>query len=183
MGTLTFITGGARSGKSSYAQNLLKNKKKVTYLATALPFDEGMKERIRHHRESRPATWETIEIYKNFSSLETNSSFKEAENVLLDCITLLISNQMLDLDLNWDQVDQERVKLIEENILSDIDNLLELSKDKNLILVSNEVGMGVVPDNYLSSYFRDIAGRINQYLAKKSDSAFLLASGIPIQLK
>lgn len=184
MGYLIFVTGGARSGKSTYAEKLAKqSSKSVVYIATAIAFDDGMKDRIAKHQEQRPVLWETIEQYKNFETMKEDLAFKKAEIVLFDCLTVMVTNNMLDFPVDYDTCSMEKVSEIEEAIKIEVETLLDVCKDKMLILVSNEVGLGLVPAYKLGSYFRDIAGRMNQLVASRADEAYLTVSGIPLKLK
>lgn len=186
MGRITFIIGGARSGKSTYAEKLANDfGKKVLYIATAIPFDEGMKARIKHHQESRPASWLTVEKDRDFHQLKHSEAFIKSEVVLLDCITVMVTNLMLDMCDDYDGIKQEELTEIELKIQKEVDTLLDVGKklNKELIIVSNEVGLGVVPAYKLGNYFRDIAGRINQRLAEKSNQAFFVVSGMPLKIK
>ncbi|MTI68921.1 MAG: bifunctional adenosylcobinamide kinase/adenosylcobinamide-phosphate guanylyltransferase [Firmicutes bacterium] len=178
------ITGGARSGKSTYAEKITaKMGKEIVYIATSIPFDEGMKDRIKKHRESRPKEWATIEIYKDFKKLLNNDSFINSDTVLLDCITVMISNLLMDSDIDFDKASSDDIDKLEESVFKEVKELLKVINNKNLILVTNEVGMGLVPHYKLGSIFRDIQGRVNQYLAKKADEVYLAVSGIPMKVK
>lgn len=184
MGYLVFITGGARSGKSTYAEKLaMQSSKPVVYIATAIAFDEGMKDRIARHKEQRPRNWETIEQYKSFESMKEEPAFKKAEVVLFDCLTVMATNNMLDFSVDYDTCSMAQVAEIEELIKIEVETLLDVCKDKTLIVVSNEVGLGLVPPYKLGSYFRDIAGRMNQLVASCADEAYFTVSGIPMKLK
>jgi len=184
MGYLIFITGGARSGKSTYAEKLARQTSKpVVYIATAIAFDDGMKDRIARHKEQRPENWETIEQYKSFESMKEEPAFKNAEVVLFDCLTVMTTNNMLDFPVNYDTCSMDQVAEIEEAIKIEVETLLAVCKDKTLIVVSNEVGLGLVPAYKLGSYFRDIAGRMNQLVASCADEAYFTVSGIPMKLK
>ncbi len=184
--SLTFIVGGARSGKSTYAE--LKAKEygdKVLYLATAVVTDEAMAERVKKHREQRPNTWSTIEMYSNFYRLIEYKEFVDNEVVLVDCMTTLIGNYMFDSKINFDTCNPEEVDSLEKNITNEIFSLINVCKNNNkrLIIVSNETGMGVVPPYYMGNYFRDISGRINQKITLSADFMYFVLSGIPIKLK
>ncbi|HEY5557862.1 bifunctional adenosylcobinamide kinase/adenosylcobinamide-phosphate guanylyltransferase [Acetobacterium sp.] len=184
MGYLIFVTGGARSGKSTFAEKLAKEElTSVVYIATAIPFDDGMKDRIARHQEQRPALWETIEQYKNFETMKEDPAFKKAEIVLFDCLTVMATNNMLDFPIDYDTCSMDKVAEVEAAIKKEVETLLDVCKDKMLILVSNEVGMGLVPAYKLGSYFRDIAGRMNQLVASRADEAYFTVSGIPMKLK
>ena len=171
MGKITLILGGARSGKSSYALNLAKKYKKVAFIATCVGLDREMRERIKLHKESRPAHWKTFEEPRDLVRLirELSDSF---DCILIDCLTLLVSNLVLSGDKQ-----EEVLKKIKEIIFV-------LGKKKaRIILVSNEVGLGLVPVNKLGRDFRDIAGRVNQLVADKSDKVFFTLSGIALKIK
>ncbi|MGL4606177.1 MAG: bifunctional adenosylcobinamide kinase/adenosylcobinamide-phosphate guanylyltransferase [Eubacteriaceae bacterium] len=184
MGDLVFITGGARSGKSTYAEKLAEDSgKSVVYIATAIPFDDGMKDRIAKHQAQRSEAWGTIEQYKNFETMGENKVFQEAEVVLFDCLTVMVTNNMLDFPVDYDTCSMAKIGEIEELIKNQVESLLEICKDKNLILVSNEVGLGLVPPYKLGSYFRDIAGRMNQLVAGKANEVYFTISGIPMKLR
>lgn len=180
------ISGGARSGKSRFAEKLAEESgKSVLYLATAIAFDEGMKHRIDMHKLERPSDWTTVEMYSGFSEIGELSEFKEPELVLLDCMTLLISNQMLESGLDFDKATMEDFDRLEDSIMTDIESLLEAveSLGKDIVIVSNEVGLGIVPDTRLGSAFRDISGRINQYIAHMAKEVYMVFLGIPNRIK
>src|SRR3989338_5184 len=152
MGKITFIIGGARSGKSRYALSLAKKEKtkRVAFIAACQPFDEEMKRRISLHRKNRPTGWQTFEEpYKLSSLLRKNSG--RFDVVLIDCVTLLVSNLLLK-------------NLSEGAIMEEIGKLLAaLKKNKGkAIIVSNELGLGIVPGNKLARSFMDVAGMVNQ---------------------
>lgn len=184
MSKIIYITGGARSGKSTFAEILAENQgDKVLYIATAIPFDDGMKDRIKKHKIRRPESWGTLEAYKNFGMHLSNNSY---DTLLFDCITVMVTNLMLeDSNINWDTIDHETIDVIEASINSEISILLDTvrEKDLNIIIVSNELGMGIVPENRLARIFRDIAGRVNQKIAEESDEAYFVVSGQKIRLK
>lgn len=183
---ITFITGGARSGKSNFSENLAKDiGKKIIYIATALPIDKDMKDRIKKHIKRRPVDWITIEQYKNFNDLSLNKDFVNCDTIILDCITILISNLLFDSEVDFSNCSNKVIEEIEKSIFEEIKELIKVVKEnnKNLILVSNEVGMGLVPHYRLGNIFRDISGRVNQYLSNISDNVFILFSGIPLKLK
>ncbi|WP_069649963.1 bifunctional adenosylcobinamide kinase/adenosylcobinamide-phosphate guanylyltransferase [Caloranaerobacter ferrireducens] len=186
MKNLILITGGARSGKSTLAEKLAKELgKNVVYIATAIPFDEGMIDRIEKHKNSRPKEWVTIERYRDFNELINNKDFIKADTILLDCITLMITNLLLESGLDFDRCSMFDVEKVEKNIIDEIEKLLFIveKSNKRLIIVTNEVGMGVVPTFRLGNIFRDIAGRVNQYLARRAQDVYLTVSGIPIKIK
>ncbi|MBF8983562.1 bifunctional adenosylcobinamide kinase/adenosylcobinamide-phosphate guanylyltransferase [Lutibacter sp. B2] len=185
-GYITLVTGGARSGKSNYAEKLaMDTSKSVAYVATAIGFDDGMKDRIKKHRESRPKEWTTYEGYKDVYKMIEEIS-RNHEVVLLDCITIMVTNLMFDhKDIKWDSITHEKIDEIEGNIEEQVRKLLQSVRIHKLgmILVTNELGMGIVPDNRISRIFRDIAGRINQMIAKEADEVYFTVSGLPMKLK
>ena len=184
MGRITFITGGARSGKITYAERLAKESgKKITYVATSIAFDEGMKNRIKKHQQQRPREWATIEKYCDFHKVVDIKEYQQSQILLVDCITVMICNLMMDSGLDFDNCSPEEVDKLEKQVIVEVERLLLLSEGKELIIVSNELGMGLVPAYKMGSYYRDIAGRINQLIASKADDVFLVVSGLQIKLK
>ncbi|MCX7708633.1 MAG: bifunctional adenosylcobinamide kinase/adenosylcobinamide-phosphate guanylyltransferase [Clostridia bacterium] len=185
MGKLILVTGGARSGKSSFAEETAaKLGHDVLYIATAIAFDDEMKLRIKKHREQRPQHWETLEAYKDLDTQLMNRTAGKSA-IMLDCITVMISNLMFEEEVNWENIRREDAAFIEEKIRNQTEKLLSAIRNTNVpfILVTNEVGMGIVPENALSRLFRDIAGRCNQMLAKAADEVYFCVSGIPTKLK
>lgn len=184
--SVTFVIGGARSGKSTYAEHKAKEYgNKVLYLATAVVTDQAMADRVKKHQEQRPSTWSTLEIYSNFEELTSYKEFVECEVVIIDCITTLIGNFMFDSKIDFDNCKAEEVNNLEKEITWDVLSLIDVcnNNNKKLVIVSNETGMGVVPSYYMGNYFRDISGRINREIAAKSDFMYFVFSGIPIKLK
>jgi adenosylcobinamide kinase/adenosylcobinamide-phosphate guanylyltransferase len=162
----TLVLGGARSGKSRYAERLLEeNGVPSVYLATAEAGDAEMAERIRHHRERRGAFWSTIEEPLDLAARIAG----EARPMLVDCLTLWLSNL---LHAGRD-IERESGRLL--------DALAAASGPT--VLVSNEVGLGIVPENALARAFRDHAGRLNQAVAAAADRVVLMAAGLPLVLK
>ncbi|MDP2910837.1 MAG: bifunctional adenosylcobinamide kinase/adenosylcobinamide-phosphate guanylyltransferase [Candidatus Omnitrophota bacterium] len=171
MAKITLILGGARSGKSTYAVSLAKKHKKVAFIATCQPLDKEMRERILLHKESRPRNWKTFEEPKDIGGL-LGKIGNEFDCIIIDCLTLLISNLMLT-----GYKEKEVLRKIEAMLV-----ILKKNKAK-VIIVSNEVGMGLVPANKLGRDFRDIAGKVNQAAAEESDDVFFTISGIPMKIK
>lgn len=187
---MLLILGGARSGKSSFAEEkartfALDKKGDVLYIATAIAFDEDMKDRIKKHQESRPRNWHTLEQFSGFKGLEDHEAFKASDIILIDCMTLMVSNLLLQYEVDFDKIDRGAIDKIEQSITKEVQELVEVCErhNKTLIAVSNEVGLGVVPAYRLGNIFRDIAGRINQNLARMSEEVYFLVSGIPMKLK
>lgn len=185
MGKLILVTGGARSGKSSYAEKIAAEfGSEVLYIATSIPFDDEMKHRIKKHQMQRPAGWETLEAFKSLDSkLQGRLEGKSA--VLLDCITIMVTNLMFDALEDWTDVTMEQIDEVEKSVTAEIDQLLTASRNSSVpfVLVTNETGMGIVPENLLSRVFRDISGRVNQRLARAADDVILCVSGIPVKIK
>ncbi len=172
MGKVIFITGGVRSGKSKYAIKLAKNiANEVIFLATGIAKDEEMKKRIEEHKKSRPDRWKTIEETKNISSILLDIQ-PPCELVIIDCLTFFVSNLLLE-GVNEETILQEIKKIVD----------IMLQVDYTTIVVSNEVGGGVVPGNELGRRFRDIIGLTNQIMAKSAHEVYLIVSGIPVKLK
>jgi adenosylcobinamide kinase/adenosylcobinamide-phosphate guanylyltransferase len=174
-GKLVFVTGAARSGKSYFAEKMAAAAEgKVTYIATCVPADDEMLDRVARHQARRPASWETIE--EAYNPARVIKEFDESGRVfLLDCLTLLVSNLILQPDK----------ALSEKEVLEKIDELGRVSSESaaQVIIVSNEVGWGIVPGDPLSRLYRDIIGRANQIIAAYADEAYLTIAGIPIELK
>jgi len=172
MGKIIFILGGVRSGKSDYAQNLAKKlKKKTAFVATAQALDSEMTRRIKRHQTLRPKGWVTYEEPKDIAGLlaKITPSF---EVIVLDCLTLFVSNHILD---------NAKPKVIEKQINQACSVIKKSNCD--FIVVSNEVGLGIVPENKLAREFRDCAGRINQLAARLADEVIFMVAGIPMPLR
>jgi len=177
---IVLVTGGARSGKSTFAENLYKGKKDVVYIATSKAFDEEMKERIKLHKESRPDYWRTYE--GNYSLTD---ALGEERNYLLDCITVLTSNIMFDMTKDVEYISYKLQKEVEEKVCGELYNLIKAveEKDFNLVMVTNEVGYSLVPENHIGRVFRDVQGRVNQKIAAMSQEVYLVCCGIPVKIK
>ena len=171
------ITGGARSGKSYYAVEMAKKLSappathRVIYVATACFRDEEMAQRIKAHQKSRPQEWQTVEEDKNVDTVLLNLKGL-SEIVLIDCLTMLVSNLMLELK------NMETVIHRMESVFRMIND-----SDMTVIAVTNEVGCGVVPDTALGRDFRDIVGKVNQMAANEADEVYLMVAGIPMKIK
>lgn len=170
-GQAVLVTGGARSGKSRFAERMAGAFQRVVYLATAEGLDEEMRRRIESHRHYRPSHWTTVEEPLSILPRLTEAA-RESDLVLLDCITLWISNQLC----------RERS---DREIEGEVERLAEWTADQpgRLILVSNEVGAGIVPGNPLSRRFRDLTGLANQRLAASATHVYWLVAGIPNRIK
>lgn len=167
---LTLILGGARAGKSSLAQRIASEcGGRVLFLATAEPLDDDMAARIARHQADRPGSWRTIEEPLNL--VDALTPFPRCDIVLLDCLTLWVSN-LLMRDESTD-ASLEAVALLEHIA----------ANDAQWIVVSNEVGLGIVPDSVLGRRFADELGRVNQLFAAAADDVAFVAAGLPIWLK
>lgn len=177
---ITLVTGGARSGKSKFAENIYRKKEDVVYIATSKAFDKEMENRIAIHKTTRPSLWRTFEGNYNLVN-----AIGEESNYLLDCVTLLTSNIMFDITKDMEYIDSKAQGKIENTIFENMESLIKKirEEDKNLVLVTNEVGYSIVPADHVSRVFRDIQGRINQSLAAISDQAYLISCGLPVKLK
>ncbi|AEB76069.1 bifunctional adenosylcobinamide kinase/adenosylcobinamide-phosphate guanylyltransferase [Clostridium botulinum] len=186
MGKIILVTGGARSGKSSYAENIAKEiGEKILYIATSIPFDDEMKHRVEKHKESRPEVWDTYEGYKDLDIVvrEKNNLY---DGMLLDCVTIMTSNFMFDyIGDKIEEADNTTLDEVEKKIITTFENLLnEVNKGNiTMILVTNELGYGIVPENKLARVYRDIVGRINQYIASRASEVYLVVCGIPMKVK
>jgi adenosylcobinamide kinase/adenosylcobinamide-phosphate guanylyltransferase len=180
MGKLTFILGGARSGKSSHAQHLAQqSSKRITFIATAQALDDEMIARIQKHREDRPAEWTTQEIAHDIPAyLQKNPS--QTDIYLLDCITLLANNVFMQF-IEDDLVNEEKAKLALEH---EIDELLTYihAHDEEWIVISNEVGLGLVPPYQMGRVYRDLLGWANQRLAREAHEVLWMVAGIPVPI-
>lgn len=186
MKNFILVTGGARSGKSDFAEDKASELgSTIAYIGTAINSDEGMQHRIQEHKSNRPSTWATIEMYKDFKDLDKNSDFIESDLIMLDCVTLMVSNLLIESGIDFNGCTYEDIDNIENNIFDEIDILIAQMDDydKVFIAVTNEVGMGITPDTKANVIFRDISGRVNQYLAKRAREVYISVAGIPLRVK
>ncbi|NTU98016.1 MAG: bifunctional adenosylcobinamide kinase/adenosylcobinamide-phosphate guanylyltransferase [Chlorobiaceae bacterium] len=171
MPKIIYVTGGARSGKSSFALQIAETYTNRVFLATAEPFDDEMEKRIARHREERKGKFLTLEepvyLERILQNLPEGSGV-----VLLDCLTVWAGNLMHHFGTTSE---------IDRRIDTFLDQLSRVFCD--MVIVSNEVGMGIVPENAMARRFRDIAGIINQKVASTADEAYFLCSGMPLKLK
>ena len=182
---MILVIGGARSGKSSFAEERAskiseESKTNVMYVATSIGFDADMKDRIQKHKNSRSKKWITLEKYSNFTSEDID---KDCGLVMLDCLTLLISNIILESKYDFDNITNAEIDKLENTVKFEINMFLKIFEEKEIIIVSNEVGLGLVPPYKLGAIFRDIAGRMNQLIARKSEDVYLMTAGIPMKIK
>jgi len=175
--SMTFILGGARSGKSRFAQELAaKLGKKVLFVATCEPLDEEMNARIEVHKRSRPSTWKTLETPTDVAKA-MRSKIGDAEVVIIDCLTLLVSNLMGTEDTD--------AETLEKRVSAELEDLVAFMRttEAHFIIVSNEVGLGLVSPYPAGRVYRDALGMANQMLAKNADEVYFMVAGIPIELK
>ena len=170
---IIFFLGGCRSGKSRLALELcdsLPGDERV-FLATCVPRDEEMRKRVARHQQERALSWRTVEAPTGLPAAIADHS-REANVILVDCLTLWISNLLLD-------------KGADENIMARIAELIQTldSAECPVVLVSNEVGAGIVPEYEISRRFRDLVGSANQAVAAKADRVVLCVAGIPVDIK
>lgn len=184
MSNLILITGGVRSGKSALAESMARNRTNdVLYVATAIPFDMEMKDRIAKHRQRRPPNWDTYEGYQDLTRIFQGKNY---EVIVLDCVTIMISNLILDLmDRDFEKLLGEDWDKIEAIIMNEVKEFLDEAARRaaTVIMVTNEVGFGIVPENKMARVFRDIAGRINQYIASRAAEVYLVVCGLPQKIK
>lgn len=178
MARIALITGGCRSGKSMFAQTLAESLPgRRVFIATCQPLDDEMRERIDRHREARAAMdWKTIEEPVHLADVLTRA--QDNEVVLVDCLTLWISNLLCNPEAECADLDEEQMTQRCQEVLDACRR-----HPGTVVLVTNEVGAGIVPDTILARRFRDLVGRCNQVLAAGADSVTLMACGLPISLK
>jgi adenosylcobinamide kinase/adenosylcobinamide-phosphate guanylyltransferase len=179
VGQLVLILGGARSGKSTFAQKLALERggESVLYVATAEGGDEEMRLRIAQHQIERPLGWRTLEAPR-YPAREILVQAGKARVILLDCLTLLVSNLLLDHEKD-SQSEAETAIMVEMKDLASCARKVP----GDLLLVSNEVGLGLVPPYPLGRTYRDVLGRVNQFLAAEADCVAFLVAGLPMWLK
>lgn len=180
---IILCSGGARSGKSEFAERLaLATVGRKAYVATGQAFDEEMIDRIKKHQERRGEIWNNFEVPLHLAKEWQNIS-QTADVILIDCLTMFTTNHMMAHGSIQGQQDANQ---LEATVLTELETLLAAIKScegKTVIFVTNEIGLGIVPDNKLARYFRDIAGRVNRTVATAADKLFLTISGVTIELK
>lgn len=183
--SLILITGGARSGKSRWAEQRASelstlSGSPVIYIATAAVLDIEMRLRVAQHRKSRPRGWKTIEATHGVAAaLLARGDIVPGAILILDCVTMLVSNVMT---LGENPITDPLVA--QQAVEAELRALLRVIRERKttIIMVTNEVGAGIVPENALSRNYRDIVGRINQWLATQADGVWLVASGMALPL-
>ncbi|NEW61824.1 bifunctional adenosylcobinamide kinase/adenosylcobinamide-phosphate guanylyltransferase [Granulicatella sp. zg-ZJ] len=194
MGKIVLVTGGARSGKSSFTEEQLWDKDNVCYIATGVMKqpDAEWQERVRLHQERRPKSWGNHEQYDHIGAWIQTQSY---DYYLLDCATMLTTNVLFDTvetlfpekimmeDTNF--LTKEQQSIVTAHIQKEWQAVMDAvrEKDTTMYIVTNEIGLGIVPDTALGRYFRDVLGNINQHLAKEASEVYLVICGLSQRLK
>jgi len=184
MGKITLVSGGMRSGKSTFAENALKEEDSILYIATSMITDEEMEERVRIHKSRRGSKYTTHEGHNNL-----NEVIKKATQsaTLLECIGTFITNRMFDIlgKKDIEDLSKEEIRDIEETIVIEVKSILEeMSKSTKInIIITNEVGLTLISEYKLSRVFTDILGRVNQLIASRADDVYFVISGLPMKIK
>lgn len=195
MGKIILITGGARSGKSNFAEELLQDRDSVLYVATnSAAQDSEMQKRIELHQRRRPKNWQT---YEGFLEIADVFVQKKYPAYLLDCATMLTTNYLYwllqqqygtdfaTIDAAINNFSEDEKIAIEQELIKEWQEIMVQAKKVkgDVVIVTNEVGLGIVPENPLSRWFRDIYGRVNQFLGREADDVYLVVAGIPMKIK
>lgn len=181
MGEILFVTGGARSGKSTFAEHLARHSgAAVFYLATMEAGDDELRDRIQRHQSRRPESWTTIE-----EPLEIGAALAATPSdvcVLIDCVSLWVTNRLMAL--GTDEPDLDAIAALEAALDVEVDALIAAARAREgtTIAVTNEVGTGIVPPYPLGRVYRDVLGRVNQRISRAADRAWLLVSGRALEL-
>jgi adenosylcobinamide kinase/adenosylcobinamide-phosphate guanylyltransferase len=183
---LILVTGGARSGKSTYAERLARQSgHSVVYIATATAGDDDMRDRIARHQAARPVTWQTIEEPLHIAEA-VHRGAALADIILLDCITVWLSNWLLRQD-ELSSIESTSSSVYSEGALQEIEALLReaqaLNAQQRLLIVTNEVGLGIVPAFALGRVYRDVLGTVNRRLAQEAARVYLLVAGLAVDIK
>lgn len=183
------VLGGARSGKSEFAEKLMYHSegKRRGYIATSQILDEEMKYRVILHQKRRPAEWKTFEILHSGGNV-MGSVLQETDAVLFDCITMYVNNLLMDhmKEVTAETLGISDLETLQLDLTHDLDvmfHAIEHCTSKEIIFVSDELGMGIVPANAMSRVYRDLVGLANQYIARRAQKVYLSVAGITIELK
>ena len=183
------VMGGARSGKSEFAEKLMYRTKgaRKGYIATSQVLDDEMKYRVMVHQARRPAAWRTFEVMHEAGPV-MKEILEEADAVLFDCITMYVSNLLMDhMDCRRVETlgvsDLETLRTVLQKDLDRMFQVISTYQGKEIIFVSDELGMGIVPGNAMSRVYRDLVGLANQYIAARAEKVYLSVAGITIDLK
>jgi len=172
------VLGGARSGKSRFAEQWAREQdERVLFVATAEPRDGEMAARIARHRQARPPSWRTLEAPRRVAQ-ELQTAWQGEPVILIDCLTLLVSNLLLEQN-------NPQQAAARDHVLREVNALLNVVRKlpARTLIVSNEVGLGLVPPNPLGRAYRDLLGEANQLVAARADEVLLLVAGIPMTIK
>lgn len=176
---IVLVTGGARSGKSTFAEQYAeKYGDKVSYIATAQIYDQEMQSRVNLHRERRPDSWYTYEApYADEATISEATT--KSDVVLFDCLTLYTTNLLLAADTTATSYERQKF------VLERVGKILAAARSSNsiIVFVTNEVGLGIVPDNALAREYRDLAGWVNQMVAASAEEVYLVISGLAVEIK
>lgn len=180
MSRIILVTGGARSGKSAYAESLFRQETHVVYIATAQAYDDEMRARIKHHQQARPESWITCERPTDLSDI-----IGSAQHYLLDCISVFVSNVMFEMTNTYERISAALQQDVESRINTELETMIDSIRQINavLALVTNEVGDSIVPEHHVARVYRDILGRVNQHVAALCDEVYFVVCGIPMRLK
>ena len=176
---IKLVMGGARSGKSEFAEDIYKGLDDVTYIATAKAIDKEFEERIAIHKARRNTQWKTVEAYKDFACIDMKTKY-----YFLDDVTNMLTNILFDY-LEDRDIRDEDAAIVEELVLKELETLFKRlrEKDADIIIVSSELGAVLVPEAKLSRLFRDIHGKINQYIARIADEVYYVIASIGVKIK
>ncbi len=181
---IILVLGGARSGKSRFAQKLASDLgQKVLYVAPLVPRDEEMRRRVELHRKSRPSAWRTVEAPTGVAKA-LREHIADAEVVLLDCLTLLVAN-LMSPSHDTTEIENVDYEAAQREMSTELEALLGCieGSSTSLIIVSTEVGAGLVPPYPSGRAFRDLLGEANQFIAERVDKVYMMIAGIPLELK
>jgi adenosylcobinamide kinase/adenosylcobinamide-phosphate guanylyltransferase len=186
---ITLVLGGARSGKSEFAEKLLirSDKKNKGYIATCRVLDEEMEYRVRIHRDRRPRDWKTFEILEDGGDM-MNGILQQADAFLFDCLTMYVSNLLMAHmeKRNTETLGVADLEMLQRVLQDDLDRMfraLSGVSGREMIFVSDELGMGIVPANAMSRVYRDLVGLANQYVAARAEKVYFSVAGITTELK
>lgn len=196
MSRVELVTGGARSGKSTFAEQRTialaeRAGRPVAYIATATITDEEMRERIAHHRDRRPAAWRTLEAPDDLAAALREAAAGGAGVILVDCLAVWSGGHLMDVGDPDQDADtprsawRERVEALEATLAAQLDDGLDTAQaaGADVILVTNEVGLGVVPATPLGRVYRDLLGRLNQHAAARATAVHLVIAGVAVNLR
>ena len=179
---LILVLGGARSGKSNFAKKIILDNYEgpATFLATARPGDEEMRRRISLHKKERPATWST---WEGNPSYLIDFLYTVSGAALMDCLTTWLSELIFDKYDDMEKLSEDEWSAAQKNLLRKVEELCKVTGPEVLVIVSNEIGMGIAPAFIMGRRFRDLQGRANQMVASRAESVAMMIAGLPLWLK